>query len=89
MLPYFIPKNFTHFLLALEIFSKDMQNFNAVNQIYGKYFQDHQPARAAFQVTILKRQFFKVCYPSLMSIILRLIAIYYLRQDNRRSLSCL
>ena len=28
-------------------------NFSAVNNIYSKYFQHHQPARAAFQVHFL------------------------------------
>jgi enamine deaminase RidA (YjgF/YER057c/UK114 family) len=32
------------------ILMKDINQFSQVNNIYGKFFKDHQPARAAFQV---------------------------------------
>ena len=32
---------------------KDINQFSQVNNIYGKFFKDHQPARAAFQVIVM------------------------------------
>jgi 2-iminobutanoate/2-iminopropanoate deaminase len=37
------------------IFMKDLQDFNAVNQAYGAFFGDHQPARSTVQVAGLPR----------------------------------
>jgi len=34
---------------------RDISEFSAVNNIYSKYFQHHQPARAAFQVAALPK----------------------------------
>ncbi|KAI9216151.1 Endoribonuclease L-PSP/chorismate mutase-like protein, partial [Blastocladiella britannica] len=37
------------------VFLKSMNDFNAVNEIYGKYFDTHKPARAAVEVARLPR----------------------------------
>ena len=37
------------------VLMKDIREFSEVNQIYGKFFEHHQPARAAFQVAALPK----------------------------------
>ena len=37
------------------VLMKDIREFTEVNKIYAKFFQHHQPARAAFQVAALPR----------------------------------
>lgn len=37
------------------IFLVDMQDFGAVNSLYGEFFGDHRPARATVQVAALPR----------------------------------
>ena len=37
------------------IYLKDMADFAAVNEIYGKYFTDHPPARATVEVSALPK----------------------------------
>ncbi|MDP4280533.1 MAG: RidA family protein [Bacteroidota bacterium] len=44
--------NYSHVVKTTCLLS-DMNNFQAMNAIYGKYFPEHSPARAAFQVVKL------------------------------------
>ena len=37
------------------IFLDDMENFSAINEIYGAYFPEYKPARSCFQVARLPR----------------------------------
>lgn len=37
------------------VFLKDMNDFNAVNEIYGSYFGNHKPARSCVQVAKLPK----------------------------------
>lgn len=37
------------------VFLKDMNDFNAVNEIYGNYFGNHKPARSCVQVARLPK----------------------------------
>lgn len=37
------------------IFLDDLENFNAINEIYGAYFPEHKPARSCFQVSRLPK----------------------------------
>ena len=37
-------------VIKTTILLKDIGNFTEVNGIYSRFFTDHQPARAAFQV---------------------------------------
>lgn len=37
-------------ILAVDVFVMDMGRFADLNAIYGEYFSDHKPARAAIQV---------------------------------------
>ena len=37
------------------VYLKDMADFTAVNEIYGKYFTDHPPARATVEVSALPK----------------------------------
>ena len=37
------------------VLMKDIREFTEVNKIYGKFFDHHQPARAAFQVAALPK----------------------------------
>ena len=37
------------------VLMKDIREFTEVNKIYGKFFEHHQPARAAFQVAALPK----------------------------------
>lgn len=37
------------------IFLSDMDNFAAVNEVYGEYFADHKPARSCVQVARLPK----------------------------------
>lgn len=37
------------------VFMKDMNQFGAVNKIYGEYFGDHKPARSAVEVARLPK----------------------------------
>lgn len=46
--------NFTH-VVKTGIFLKNMQNFAAVNEIYGSYFQDNYPARETVEVSALPK----------------------------------
>ena len=42
-------------IIKTTVLLKDINEFTEVNKIYGKFFKDHQPARAAFQVAALPR----------------------------------
>lgn len=46
--------DFTH-IIKCSIFLKDMDNFNAVNQVYGSYFISDFPARECVQVAKLPK----------------------------------
>ena len=46
--------DFTH-LIKCSIFLKDMNNFNAVNQVYGSFFTSEFPARECVQVAKLPK----------------------------------
>ncbi|MFX8106582.1 Rid family detoxifying hydrolase, partial [Acinetobacter baumannii] len=35
------------------VFLKDMNDFAAMNEVYGQYFRDHKPARSAVEVARL------------------------------------
>jgi len=37
------------------VFLTDMNDFNAMNEVYGRYFGDHKPARSTVQVARLPR----------------------------------
>jgi len=37
------------------IFIKDMNDFAAINEVYGRYFSEHKPARACVEVARLPR----------------------------------
>ncbi|MGG1166215.1 RidA family protein [Bacillus mycoides] len=37
------------------VFLKDMDDFNAVNEVYGSYFATHKPARSCVQVAKLPK----------------------------------
>jgi 2-iminobutanoate/2-iminopropanoate deaminase len=37
------------------VFLRDMNDFGAMNEIYGSYFKEDPPARSAFQVAKLPR----------------------------------
>ncbi|CAM4243178.1 reactive intermediate/imine deaminase [Bacillus luti] len=37
------------------VFLKDMDDFNAVNEVYGAYFSTHKPARSCVQVAKLPK----------------------------------
>lgn len=37
------------------IFIKDMNDFTAINDVYGQYFSEHKPARACVEVARLPR----------------------------------
>jgi len=41
--------------VKLSVYLSDMKNFNAVNQVYAKYFPDNPPARLALQVAALPK----------------------------------
>ncbi|BEP29908.1 RidA family protein [Helicovermis profundi] len=40
-------------VVKAEIFIKDMNEFGAMNSVYGEYFTDHKPARACVEVARL------------------------------------
>lgn len=40
-------------VMKTTVFLKDMADFAAMNEVYGKYFSDHKPARSAIQVAAL------------------------------------
>ena len=42
-------------VVKCSIFVRDMDNFSAVNQIYGKYFQTNPPARETVEVSRLPK----------------------------------
>jgi 2-iminobutanoate/2-iminopropanoate deaminase len=42
-------------IVKTSIFLKDMQNFGAVNEVYGTYFEDQFPARETVQVAGLPK----------------------------------
>eukprot|EP00090_Calanus_glacialis_P031548 TRINITY_DN5235_c0_g1_i1.p1 TRINITY_DN5235_c0_g1~~TRINITY_DN5235_c0_g1_i1.p1 ORF type:complete len:150 (-),score=45.93 TRINITY_DN5235_c0_g1_i1:36-485(-) len=42
-------------VIKTTVLMKDINQFSQVNNIYGKFFKDHQPARAAFQVGALPK----------------------------------
>ena len=42
-------------LFKCSIFLKDMDNFSAVNEVYGSYFSSDFPAREAVQVSVLPK----------------------------------
>jgi 2-iminobutanoate/2-iminopropanoate deaminase len=37
------------------IFIKDMNHFQAINEVYGQYFQEHKPARSTVEVARLPK----------------------------------
>lgn len=37
------------------VFIKDMEQFSAINEIYGEYFSEHQPARSCVEVARLPK----------------------------------
>ncbi|SDI11928.1 endoribonuclease L-PSP [Alteribacillus persepolensis] len=37
------------------VFIKDMQDFPVINDVYGQYFSDHQPARSCVEVARLPK----------------------------------
>ncbi len=37
------------------VFLKDMNDFAAMNEVYGQYFRDHKPARSAVEVARLPK----------------------------------
>lgn len=37
------------------VFIKDMEQFSAINEIYGEYFAEHQPARSCVEVARLPK----------------------------------
>ena len=41
-------------VIKTTVLMQDINQFSAVNNIYSKFFKDHEPARAAFQVWIRK-----------------------------------
>ncbi len=42
-------------VLKTTIYLKDMNDFDAVNKVYGEYFTEHKPARACVQVAKLPK----------------------------------
>lgn len=42
-------------LIKLNVYVKDMANFNAINEIYAQYFTDNFPARALVEVSELPK----------------------------------
>lgn len=42
-------------VVKVNIFLSDMNNFAAVNEVYGKYFSDHKPARSCVEVARLPK----------------------------------
>lgn len=42
-------------VIKVTIFLKDMNDFNAVNEIYGIYFETHKPARSTVEVSRLPK----------------------------------
>eukprot|EP00092_Neocalanus_flemingeri_P032013 GFUD01034794.1.p1 GENE.GFUD01034794.1~~GFUD01034794.1.p1 ORF type:complete len:150 (+),score=39.40 GFUD01034794.1:199-648(+) len=42
-------------VIKTTVLLKDINNFSEINQIYSKFFTDHEPARAAFQVGALPK----------------------------------
>ena len=45
---------FTH-IVKTTIFLDDLENFSAINEIYGAYFPDYKPARSCFEVSRLPK----------------------------------
>ncbi len=46
--------NFNHVVKAT-IYLKNIQDFEAVNEVYGRYFTEHKPARATVEVSNLPK----------------------------------
>ncbi len=46
--------NFNHVIKAT-IYLKNIQDFEAVNEVYGRYFTEHKPARATVEVSNLPK----------------------------------
>lgn len=44
-----------HNIIKTTIFLKDMNNFGAINEIYGHFFSDHYPARETVEVSRLPK----------------------------------
>lgn len=42
-------------VIKCTVFLADINNFAAVNEVYGQYFTDHKPARSAIQVGALPK----------------------------------
>ncbi|ORX51178.1 endoribonuclease L-PSP [Hesseltinella vesiculosa] len=42
-------------VIKTTVFLKDMNDFVAMNEVYGKYFENHQPARSCVQVARLPK----------------------------------
>ncbi|MBK3332829.1 RidA family protein [Persephonella atlantica] len=46
--------NFNH-VIKSTIYLKNIQDFEAVNKVYGRYFTEHKPARATVEVSNLPK----------------------------------
>jgi len=46
--------NFNH-VIKTTIYLKDINDFQKVNEVYGKYFKEHKPARATVEVSNLPK----------------------------------
>ncbi|MDQ7056846.1 MAG: RidA family protein [Persephonella sp.] len=46
--------NFNH-VIKTTIYLKNIQDFEAVNEVYGRYFTEHKPARATVEVSNLPK----------------------------------
>ncbi|SFF03400.1 RidA family protein [Alteribacillus iranensis] len=42
-------------VIKATVFIKDMNDFPAINEVYGKYFSEHQPARSCVEVARLPK----------------------------------
>ncbi len=42
-------------IVKTTIFIKDMNHFQAINEVYGGYFQEHKPARSTVEVSRLPK----------------------------------
>lgn len=42
-------------VLSVDVFLTDMKNFVPFNEVYGDFFSEHKPARAAIEVSALPR----------------------------------
>ncbi|MCS7175770.1 RidA family protein [Pseudothermotoga sp.] len=42
-------------VVKVTVFTKDISNFSAINEVYSEYFQNHKPARSFVEVSALPR----------------------------------